>query len=104
MCGRQRAESPAPTRRTRALHAVFATAGAWSIEGTGLRYECSHATELRLANYSLFALFGLAAINEAVLTVMGLRGGWRVAAEVVLVMWWQPSLHIACTIALMPPA
>ncbi|KAI3429288.1 hypothetical protein D9Q98_005384 [Chlorella vulgaris] len=49
--------------------------GAWSIESTGLRYECSHANELRLANYSLFALFGLAAANEAVLTVLGLRGG-----------------------------
>lgn len=49
-------------------------AGAWSIESTGLRYECSHANELRLANYSLFALFGLAAANEAVLTVLGLRG------------------------------
>ena len=32
------------------------------------------ATYLRVANYSLFALFGLAAINEAVIFVVGLRG------------------------------
>jgi hypothetical protein len=60
-----------------AAHAaiVLRFAGAYSIEGTGLKYECAHATELRVANYSLFATFGLAAINEAVLTVLGLRGG-----------------------------
>jgi hypothetical protein len=59
-----------------AAHAaiVLRFAGAYSIEGTGLKYECAHATELRVANYSLFATFGLAAINEAVLTVLGLRG------------------------------
>lgn len=56
---------PPPVRRP---------AGAYSIESTGLKYECSHATELRVANYSLFATFGLAAINEGVLTVLGLRG------------------------------
>lgn len=87
MCGRQCADSPTPTRRACAQHAVIATAGAWSIEGTGLQYDCTHANELRVANYSLFALFGLAAINEAVLTVMGLRGGWRVAAQFVLLAW-----------------
>jgi hypothetical protein len=49
-------------------------AGKYSIEGTGLKYDCDHVTELRVANYSLFALFGLAAVNEAVMVIIGLRG------------------------------
>lgn len=35
---------------------------------------CEQATYLRVANYSLFALFGLAAINEAAIFFVGLRG------------------------------
>ncbi|KAI7835463.1 hypothetical protein COHA_010638 [Chlorella ohadii] len=49
--------------------------GYWSVESTGLIYDCPQATYLRVANYSLFALFGLAAINEAAIFVLGLRGG-----------------------------
>ena len=50
-------------------------AGSWSIESTGLRFDCSQGALLRMANYGLFSLFGLCAIVEAVLTVVGLQGG-----------------------------
>lgn len=52
-------------------------AGYYSIEGTGLRYDCQQGTLLRVANYGLFALFALAALNEAAITVLGLRGEGR---------------------------
>ncbi|KAI3429289.1 hypothetical protein D9Q98_005385 [Chlorella vulgaris] len=58
-----------------ALWFVPYATGAWSIEGTGLEFQCAQATMLRVANYSLFALFGLAAVNECVLFIIGLRGG-----------------------------
>lgn len=49
-------------------------AGQWSIESTGIKFDCSQGTLLRVASYSLFALFGAAALNELALTVLGLRG------------------------------
>jgi hypothetical protein len=50
------------------------SAGQWSIESTGIKFDCSQGTLLRVASYSLFALFGAAALNELALTVLGLRG------------------------------
>jgi hypothetical protein len=49
---------------------------AWhaSVQGTDLTHDCSSKAELRTANYSLFALFGLAALNEVAMTSIGLRG------------------------------
>ncbi len=41
----------------------------------------AQATYLRVANYSLFALFGLAAINEAAIFVLGLRGTMLLGAR-----------------------
>lgn len=49
-------------------------AGSYTVESTGVRYECPQGIQLRVANYSLFALFAAAAINEALITVFGLRG------------------------------
>ena len=56
-------------------NAAAAAAGAWSIESTGIKYDCSQGALLRTASYSLFILFGISAVLEAVLTVLGLRGG-----------------------------
>lgn len=55
-------------------HPPSTTPGYYSIEGTGLRYDCPDGAYLRVANYALFALFGLAALNEAAITLLGLRG------------------------------
>lgn len=50
-------------------------AGTWSIESTGLKYDCSVAKELRAANYGLFSIFLLSAIVEFSIVAIGLRGG-----------------------------
>ena len=63
----------APTCRP--VPPVDPSAGIYTVEGTGLQYTCDQGTLLRVANYSLFSLFGLAALNEALLFVLGLRGG-----------------------------
>jgi hypothetical protein len=47
----------------------------------------AQANYLRAANYALFALFGLAAINEAAIFVIGLRGAETVSASQVAVFF-----------------
>lgn len=66
------AAAAAPDVQLVICHAPFA--GSYTVESTGVRYDCPQGIQLRVANYSLFALFAAAAVNEALITVLGLRG------------------------------
>lgn len=48
--------------------------GAWTIESTGIQYDCNVGTQLRVAVYSLVGLFGLCFLLEVSLTSIGLKG------------------------------